>query len=394
MTFEDGNFWMERYEHMIDLVPGLLITAEQGHILKELVLVEVGILDVNLETDQITGFGPVGADIEVNAWNEGVGYGFGEMTTVDSEGFWTVTFGEDITEEFGFGAVHRDVDNDGTIGEISETPFFMAGPQGEYIQAVLWPIGSEITLTIPSESYSQSATVEQAEFDPFTGFVFFDLGGVLDIVPGMEIVVEGSGFTKDHQVREINITGYDLDLDQLMGTGSPEATIFIAIVGPNGEWLEVQRWVTADLSGNWIADFSVPGPGKGEENVYDIQKGDHGFVQELDEDGDGTEVGWRINTPPVLGEITAPLDPVEVNSQVVLTAPFYDPDLEDSWQAICDWSDGSVTEGAIEEFVITCVHPYDLPDVYTVMIEVIDSEGALDQGTYQYIVAYDPMVDS
>ncbi len=73
MTFEDGNFWMERYEHMIDLVPGLLITAEQGHILKELVLVEVGILDVNLETDQITGFGPVGADIEVNAWNEGVG---------------------------------------------------------------------------------------------------------------------------------------------------------------------------------------------------------------------------------------------------------------------------------------------------------------------------------
>ncbi len=41
----------------------------------------------------------------------------GEMTTVDSEGFWTVTFGEDITEEFGFGAVHRDVDNDGTLAK-------------------------------------------------------------------------------------------------------------------------------------------------------------------------------------------------------------------------------------------------------------------------------------
>lgn len=389
-TFEEGGYWMDRYEHMIDLVPGILITATQGDIYKELVLQDIGISAVDLDLDEVSGFGPPDDKIEVNAWNEEGGYGFGMEVPIDAGGEWTAAFAEDITEAFHIGALMRDEDNDATIAEVPPLPFFTAGRDGNYVQAMQWPIGSEVTLSIPEESYSTTALVEPAPFDPFTGFAFFDLGGIVDITPGMEIFVEGSGYLKDHIVRSITITQFDTDADTISGTGVPYEMVFLAVTGPGGEWLEIQRWTQVDPSGQWLVDLSVPGPGKGEENIHDLQPGDQGFAQELDEDEDSTEIHWYINTPPVLQEISASLDPVSVGTPIDVSATFSDPDEKDSWTALWEWGDGEFSEGSISDFTILGNHSYDLPGVYTLTVTVTDSYGASDTMSFQYIVVYDP----
>ncbi len=54
------------------------------------------------------------------------------------------------------------------------------------------------------------------------------------------------------------------------------------------------RIVTADLDGNWTADFSVPWE---DQDPLDLLPGMGGFAEESDEDGDATHAGWAVPSP-------------------------------------------------------------------------------------------------
>jgi hypothetical protein len=146
--------------------------------------------------------------------------------------------------------------------------------------------------------------------------------------------------------------------------------------------------VEADPSGYWIADLSVPGPNKGEENIWDLQVGDHGFVQVADSDGDATGIDWIYQLH--INAIQAPEDPSPVGTEVNVSATFTDPGLSDTHYSLWDWGDESSSEGLVEELTIYGTHTYDTPGIYTLRVEVWNDEGGWDDEIFQYIVVYDP----
>jgi PKD repeat protein len=95
------------------------------------------------------------------------------------------------------------------------------------------------------------------------------------------------------------------------------------------------------------------------------------------------------NVAPVVGDITAPIDPEPVGMPVGASADFTDPGTADSHTATWDWGDGTVTEthgsGSVED-----THIYAVPGVYTVTLTVTDDDGGSGESIYRYVVVYDP----
>ncbi len=119
-----------------------------------------------------------------------------------------------------------------------------------------------------------------------------------------------------------------------------------------------------------------------------------------DGDGDVYALNFplRSNAPanvvPELGSITAPTDPVAVNTPVAVSASFTDANATDTHTAIIDWGDGTSSAGAVTEAngsgSVSGSHTYSTAGVYTVEMTVTDEEGAADTEIFQYVVVYDP----
>jgi hypothetical protein len=98
------------------------------------------------------------------------------------------------------------------------------------------------------------------------------------------------------------------------------------------------------------------------------------------------------NQPPTVGEITVPLDPVPVGTEITAIADFTDPDAGDTHTAEWDWGDGTTSVGAVDQtnYSVTGAHTYTLPGVYTVTLTVTDDEGDSGESIFEYVVVYDP----
>jgi PKD repeat protein len=99
------------------------------------------------------------------------------------------------------------------------------------------------------------------------------------------------------------------------------------------------------------------------------------------------------NVAPVLGAISASLDPVEVGTPVTASASFTDVGTLDTHTALWDWGDGT-TPGTVTEAggsgSVTDNHTYTVPGVYTITLTVTDDDGGVDQSVFEYVVIYDP----
>jgi hypothetical protein len=100
------------------------------------------------------------------------------------------------------------------------------------------------------------------------------------------------------------------------------------------------------------------------------------------------------NTAPTMGTITAPLDPIAVNTPVAASATFTDTDTNDTHTAVWDWGDGSTSAGTVEAAqgtgIVRGSHTYTAAGVYTVKLTVTDQADSSVTATSQYIVLYDP----
>jgi hypothetical protein len=96
----------------------------------------------------------------------------------------------------------------------------------------------------------------------------------------------------------------------------------------------------------------------------------------------------------VVGEISAPIDPLEVTSTVLASADFTDPGKYDTHTAIWDWGDGIASDGIIEETngsgSVTGNHIYAAAGVYTITLTVTDNYGCSNESVFQYAVIFDP----
>jgi len=105
-------------------------------------------------------------------------------------------------------------------------------------------------------------------------------------------------------------------------------------------------------------------------------------------------VNGKGNQPPVVGAITAPVDPVAVNTTINAIASFTDPDVFDTHTAVWAWGDGSTSSGVVTETngsgSVSGSHTYTAAGVYTVALTVTDNGGASDTSIFQFIVVFDP----
>jgi len=108
---------------------------------------------------------------------------------------------------------------------------------------------------------------------------------------------------------------------------------------------------------------------------------------------DGTTVEV-LNVAPTVGDITAPVDPVQVNTEVNASADFTDPGVLDTHTAEWDWGDGNTSAGTVTETdgsgSVTGSHIYTTPGVYTIRLTVTDKDGDSGGAIFEYVVIYDP----
>ncbi len=99
------------------------------------------------------------------------------------------------------------------------------------------------------------------------------------------------------------------------------------------------------------------------------------------------------NVVPAVGPITAPTDPVQVNTAVTAAASFTDLGVLDTHTAVWDWGDG-ITSGTVTENngsgTVSDNHTYTSAGVYTIALTVTDKDGGVGSSTFQYVVVYDP----
>lgn len=89
---------------------------------------------------------------------------------------------------------------------------------------------------------------------------------------------------------------------------------------------------------------------------------------------------------PEIQSITAPFDPISVNSPVEVTAIYFDDNLD---FATWDWGDGNI-EYESADGTVTRSHIYTEAGVFALTLTLEDLCGVEVSSTYQYIVIYDP----
>ncbi len=101
-----------------------------------------------------------------------------------------------------------------------------------------------------------------------------------------------------------------------------------------------------------------------------------------------------LNLAPMVGEIAAPLNPLQVNTTITASATFTDAGVLDTHTAVWDWDDGDTSPGVVEETggsgTVTGSHTYTTAGVYTVRLTVTDDDGDSDESIFRNVVVYDP----
>jgi len=100
------------------------------------------------------------------------------------------------------------------------------------------------------------------------------------------------------------------------------------------------------------------------------------------------------NAAPAVGVISAPLDPVQVNTTVNVSAEFTDPGVPDTHTAQWQWGDETASSGDVAQASgsgsVAGEHTYAEPGVYTITFTVTDDDGDAGDSSFQYVVVYDP----
>ena len=105
-------------------------------------------------------------------------------------------------------------------------------------------------------------------------------------------------------------------------------------------------------------------------------------------------VKWIPVKAPVIGAISAPLAPVQVDAAVSIGAQFTDQNARDTHTAVINWGDGTSSAAIVTENngagSAQASHSYTAAGVYTVTVRVTDQMGLFAESTYRYVVVFDP----
>ncbi len=215
-----------------------------------------------------------------------------------------------------------------------DAPIISANPVWNSVAASGMPIGTVLTLTVSVTDTilytSPPATVIEWPDNPGDISARFDMMG-FDIQAGQALDVFNVEVSTVYTVTNFTITDVDPISDTVAGISTPSVEVQVCAGTPDGC---AMRFPTADEAGNWLADFSKPGPRPDELEIVDIMPGSNGWGNETDAQGNQTWSAWNVPAPqiaanPVWNSVSAGGMPVgtvltltvSVAGDIVYTSP-------------------------------------------------------------------------
>jgi PKD repeat protein len=99
------------------------------------------------------------------------------------------------------------------------------------------------------------------------------------------------------------------------------------------------------------------------------------------------------NVAPTVGPISAPVDPQETGSPVLVSASFSDRGILDTHTGTIDWGDGTSSSAVVAEVggsgSASASHAYTAAGVYSVALTVTDKDGGAGRSVFEFVVVFD-----
>ena len=136
-----------------------------------------------------------------------------------------------------------------------DPPTLQVAPDDEWVQQYQsWPPNASISMTIDDDADPTNGTLyTDAQTADGSGNFFFGLHGVFDVQRGHFVTIDDGTTTNVHQVTDLFVDGVNAVTDTVYGRAVPgsDVDVFVWNVG-------VGLTVTADGSGDWVADDVDP----------------------------------------------------------------------------------------------------------------------------------------
>ena len=326
VTGSAGNLEIGFDPASLDLQPGHTVTVTDGLVTKSHTITDLTVTGADELADTVSGIAAPLSDVDVwvhetDAWRHVVADGSGSWTADfavpgDESGEATVA---DLQPGSNGNSGQCDGDGDCTNAgwHITNPTFSVEAPYWIWSSNEDWELGDTITLTIDDPDFPSPMTTTVEQNDEHIGWGF-DLNGVFEIEPGHVVTVTDGEYTKTLTVADLivelvdpnagTITGWLLDD---VGDPIPDTPVEVDV---DNEYGHSHRTAITAANGYWVADFSVPGEGEGEESdPFEIVPGTGFAAQVYDGNWDSTHRGGCFDC-----DDTQYIDPIDLEPGDVL----------------------------------------------------------------------------
>ncbi|MES0344097.1 MAG: hypothetical protein ABUK16_08265, partial [Anaerolineales bacterium] len=269
-----------------DLHAGHILTMTSGTTTAELVIADVVVTSVDEAADTVSGTAAPGSSVTV--WPHEAHW-ISIETVADVSGSWTADFSTspgvyDLMPGTGGAAIQTDAEGDETwIDWNVPSPRFTVGITHDWICGSEWQPGASITITVDGGGPYAASSDGAGDF-------CFELWEVFDLQAGQLVEVTDAMSTKSHTLLDLQVTGYDLDSDEISGTSNVDLDVCVEVWGYGGVDCVPMS------AGAWSVDVS---------SVVDLGPGIEGIASQFDADGDSTLVDWRVLDPRFEANVTS-----------------------------------------------------------------------------------------
>jgi len=399
---------------VFDILPGMEITMTDVVTTKTTTVSNLLTTTVNVESDIASGVATPGANLDICSVVGNTSSGF-RSTTADENGNWFMDFSKPIVSNeqdehpatidltYGFSIVMREWDNDGDIQlngqdimdkytldhDLDGIPNYYDNAPEKFNPDQLESDGDELADVIdPCPADASNTCNTQGSASSAIGME----GGTLTTQDGTVTMQVPPAALTDPISLSITDTGGGYQVTTDLGLVDSAVT---AVIGPTGTQFSTPVTLTfywpegtPDESDLILFKDGAIIAGPCGQDFEHCNMDTNTFIVSVDSLSSFV-IGMIANQPPEILSVNTPVEPQPAGTNITVSTTFFDPDLNNTHNAVWGWGDGSSTTVMGYESDEVAGHVYTTPGVYTITVSITDAAGETDEGTSEYIVIYD-----